>query len=189
MKILGLDISTSTTGWCLTDCSEEKIILVDAGFIHHKSKLSLHEKAQSVRELIDVIKSKHLIDRICIEENLQSFRTGLSSAKTLMTLARYNGIVSHECWLATKIVPTYYNVNSARKFLGIDTTKKARQPGEKAKDVVFRWVKSHRCMKEFSWPTKVLRGGPNRGKEIEDPGCLDLSDAFVMSLRGQLEHV
>lgn len=189
MNILGLDISTSTTGWCLTSKKQEKITLVAAGFIHHKGKRNLHEKSQDVTEIIDSLKSTSIIDAICIEENLQSFRTGLSSAKTLMTLSRYNGIVSHECWLKTGIVPTYYNVNSARKTLGIDTTKKARRENEKAKDVVHRWVKSHNIMTGFDWPTKTLRGGPRSGQTIEDPGCMDLSDAFVMSLCGQLEHL
>jgi len=187
--ILGLDISTSTTGWCLTKRKENNNTLLDAGFIHHKGKRNLHEKSQDVVEILARIKKTHEINKICIEENLQSFRPGLSSAKTLMTLSRYNGIVSHECWLSTGIVPVYYNVNSARKSLGIDTTKKARLPGDKAKDVVHRWVKSHEIMNEFNWPTKTLRGGPNRGKIIEDPGCKDLSDAFVMSLWGQLEHL
>lgn len=188
MNILGLDVSTSTTGWCLTKSKNSQTSLSLAGFIHHKGKISLHEKAQQVRSMIEEVNKSQKIDLICIEENLQSFRTGLSSARTLMTLSRYNGIVSHECWLATGIVPLYYNVNSARKMLGIDTTKKARLPGEKAKDVVHRWVKAHPIMKNFKWPTRVPTRGINKGKTIEDPGCLDLSDALVMSLCGQIEH-
>ena len=189
MNILGLDISTSTTGWCLTAQNNAKVTLLKAGFVHHKGKRTLHEKSQDVKAVLLNLKAENSIDVICIEENLQSFRPGLSSAKTLMTLSRYNGIVSHECWLATSLVPLYYNVNSARKMLGIDTTKKARNGNEKAKDVVHRWVKAHRLMAGYSWPTKVLKGGPNRGKTIEDPGCMDLSDAFVISLCGQLEHL
>ena len=189
MIILGLDISTSTTGWCLTESKKSLVTLLDSGFVHHKGKRNLHEKSQDVVSILEKIKKQHHIDKICIEENLQSFRTGLSSAKTLMTLSRYNGIVSHECWRCTGIVPEYYNVNSARKMLGIDTTKKARRPGEKAKDVVHRWVKAHDVMKGFEWPTRVPTRGINKGKKIEDPGCKDLSDAFVMSLCGQLEHL
>ena len=37
----------------------------------------------------------HDIQKIFIEENLQAFRPGFSSAKTLLTLARFNGIVSY----------------------------------------------------------------------------------------------
>ena len=189
MIVLGLDVSTSTTGWCITESSDKSHVkFIDGGFIKHKSKLSLHEKASDITHLFKSIEEIEL-NKICIEENLQSFRTGLSSASTLMTLSRYNGIVSHECWLKTGIVPTYYNVNSARKSLGIDTTKKARRENEKAKDVVHRWVKSHDIMQEFSWPTKTLNRGPRAGQTIEDPGCMDLSDAFVMSLCGQLEHL
>ena len=183
--VLGLDVSTSCTGWCVTN---HEGTLVDIGSIPLSKQKSVYKKAQEVAKTLCDIMISHEISDVYIEENLQSFRTGLSSAKTLMTLSRYNGIVSHECWLRTGIVPTYYNVNSARKTLGIDTTKKARKPNEKAKDVVHRWVKGHEIMKKFKWPTKTLKGGPRSGQTIEDPGCMDLSDAFVMSLCGQLEH-
>jgi len=189
--ILGLDVSTSTTGWCITSSDgNTKAKFIDGGFIKHKSKLSLHEKASDITGLFDNIANQKItLDKICIEENLQSFRTGLSSARTLMTLSRYNGIVSHECWLATRIVPVYYNVNKARKALGIDTRKKVRKPGENAKDIVHAWVKNHETMIGFSWPTKTLKGGPRSGMTIEDPCCKDLSDAFVMSLCGHIEHL
>jgi Holliday junction resolvasome RuvABC endonuclease subunit len=187
--ILGLDISTATTGWCVTKKEESITILVATGFVHHNKKKTLHEKAKEVSAVIEqLVNDKVFIDKVCIEENLQSFRAGLSSARTLMTLARYNGIVSHECWLATGLIPEYYNVNRARKVLGINTSKKARLPNEKAKDVVHRWVKAHSMMTKFDWPTKVLKAGPNRGKTIEDPGCKDISDAFVISLCGHIEH-
>lgn len=190
MIILGLDVSTSATGWCITSKKLETIELIDAGFLKHKSKHSLHEKAGDVKALFDDISKKKIsIDKICIEENLQSFRTGLSSARTLMTLSRYNGIVSHECWLSTRIVPVYYNVNKARKALGIDTRKKIRKPGQNAKDIVHEWVKNHEIMSLFEWPTKTLRGGPRSGMTIEDPCCKDLSDAFVISLCGHIEHL
>jgi len=188
--ILGLDVSTSATGWCITSKKSETITLIDAGFLKHKNKISLHEKASDVKNLFDDIhKNKIEIEKICIEENLQSFRTGLSSARTLMTLSRYNGIVSHECWLSTRIVPVYYNVNKARKALGIDTRKKIRKPGQNAKDIVHEWVKSHEVMATFKWPTKTLKGGPRSGMTIEDPCCKDISDAFVISLCGHIEHL
>lgn len=191
MIVIGLDVSTSATGWCITTSNKkETLTLIDAGFLKHKSKLSLHEKADDISRLFAKFKEENInIDKICIEENLQSFRTGLSSARTLMTLSRYNGIVSHECWLATRIVPVYYNVNKARKALGIDTRKKVRKPGQNAKDIVHEWSKSHDIMKNFAWPVKTLRGGPRSGLTIEDPCCKDISDAFVMSLCGHIEHL
>ena len=189
MNVLGLDVSTSTTGWCVIKKTDQKIELIDCGFLKHKSKQSLHEKAQDVRILFENLKKENIdLEKICIEENLQSFRTGLSSARTLMTLSRYNGIVSHECWLSTNIAPEYYNVNRARKALGINTSKKNRKEGQNAKDIVHDWVKNHTIMSGYQWPTKTLRSGPRRGTTIEDPCCKDISDAVVMSLCGHLEH-
>ena len=190
MNVLGLDVSTSTTGWCVIKKIDQDIELVECGFLKHKAKLSLHQKSQDIRNLFEDLKSKNIaVDKICIEENLQSFRTGLSSARTLMTLSRYNGIVSHECWLSTSIAPEYYNVNRARKALGINTSKKVRKEGQNAKDIVHDWVKSHSIMKDYTWPTKTLRGGPRSGTTIEDPCCKDISDAVVMALCGHLEHL
>ena len=52
MIILGLDVSTSTTGWCITTSDgNTKVKLVGGGFIKHKSKLSLHEKASDITGL------------------------------------------------------------------------------------------------------------------------------------------
>ena len=61
---------------------------------------------------------------VFIEENLQSFRSGFSSAQTLSTLARFNGMVSQVCYSEFGIIPEYINVNSARKNLGIKIISK-----------------------------------------------------------------
>ena len=97
-KLLGLDISTSCTGWCVLDTEQppgqQK---VDFGYILISAEKGSYRKAQKVlRTLVDLSK-KHKIQHVYIEENLQTFRTGLSSAKTLATLARFNGIVSYLC--------------------------------------------------------------------------------------------
>ena len=91
---IGLDISTSIVGISIfnhnkkfvdlesvnltkTKCFFEKSLLVK------KSFLNIVEKYQDVSFIVG------------IEENLQAFRPGLSSAKTLMTLSRFNGVISY----------------------------------------------------------------------------------------------
>ena len=81
--LLALDISTSCTGYCLFDEDE----LVDIGHIDLSKHKGLYEKAKHVKARIFELGSKYRIHRVVVEENLQAFRPGLSSAKTLMTLA------------------------------------------------------------------------------------------------------
>ena len=57
---------------------------------------------------------------------MQAFRPGLSSAKTLFKLARFNGIV---CYIITRdfgIDPDLINVNVARKSVGIKILSKKK---------------------------------------------------------------
>ena len=94
--ILGLDISTSCTGYSLFDSVGN---LIDIGYIRLDSKSSVFSRVTDVSNSIsDAIAGKEL-DTIFIEENLQAFRPGLSSAKTLLTLARFNGdgVLSDVC--------------------------------------------------------------------------------------------
>ena len=61
-----------------------------------------------------------------IEENLQAFRPGLSSAKTLLTLARFNGIVGYLAQQEFFCEPIYINVNVARKSVGLKIIRKSK---------------------------------------------------------------
>ena len=96
MAILALDISTSCTGYCIisTELNSETSS-VDLGFIPLAKHKSHFNKANVVLEDLRKIKAKHNITEIAIEENLQSFRSGFSSAQTLSSLAKFNGIVAY----------------------------------------------------------------------------------------------
>ena len=84
--ILGLDISTSCTGWCLLD---EKGVLLDMGYIDLKNKKGMFEKALVVKRKLSSLHILNDIQRVVIEENLQSFRSGFSSA-ILPILTQYS---------------------------------------------------------------------------------------------------
>ena len=59
------------------------------------------------------------IEKIYIEESLQAFRPGLSSAQVILTLGRFNGIVSWICYKVFGFEPQYIGATTARKALGI----------------------------------------------------------------------
>jgi Holliday junction resolvasome RuvABC endonuclease subunit len=175
--IIGLDISTSCTGWCILDQSGG---FVDIGYIPLSSYKSMYIKARKVADELNRLHIAHDIECVSIEENLQAFRPGLSSAKTLLTLARFNGIVSYLAQQEFYCAPEYINVNVARKSVGLKIISK-KKGGKPTKEQVFDWVRSKIS---YSWPTKILKSGPRKGQKIFEPGCFDMADAYVISLAG-----
>jgi len=112
--------------------------------------------------------------QIVIEEPLLRFARGMSSASTLLTLNRYNGMVTHAVWKSTGVKPTHLNVIFARRRLGI---KKGKD--DKVKEVVMDWVA--KSLPDYQWPTRVVTRGKNRGAVIFEESCFDVADAYVMA--------
>ena len=135
--ILGLDISTSITGATILD--KEGIIIYNEAWDTRRFK-NMFEKAAAVKEkILDAY--EHSIDggstikHVFVEQNLQSFRSGFSSAKTLSALSKFNGIVSWMCYESLDIQPEYVAATTARKLAGIRVPR-----GMRAKDVVLRHI-------------------------------------------------
>ena len=173
--MLGLDISTSSTGWSVLNSEGT---LVDMGYIRLDHLEDIFCKAQKASAAIRVLHDEYNFQKVFIEENLQAFRSGFSSARTLVALARFNGIISYESYQITGTIPKFLNVNSARKTVGL---KLDRKSDVKTKDQVLEWVKDS---VSFDWPTKILKSGPRKGMTILEKGCYDIADAYVISLAG-----
>ncbi len=174
---IGLDISTSCTGWCIVD-PEGK--LVEMGYIPLSKIDTAYKKASRVRDVLSELHIRHDITNVFIEENLQAFRPGLSSAKTLLTLARFNGIVSYIAQEQFFCTPEFLNVNVARKLVGLKIVSK-KKGGAPTKEQVLEWTNTQ---VDYSWPMKTLKNGPRRGLVIHEPGCYDMADAYVIALAG-----
>ena len=170
--ILGIDISTSCTGFSIIDNDGK---LHEISFCYLNNLENIFEKAICVKKEIERYNLKYKIKAIAIEENLTAFRRGLSSAQTIVTLARFNGIVCYLSFDVTSIQPTIIPVSSARKSLGIRTAKK----GEDAKAIVKEWVNSQ--VIDYEWPTKIMKSGPRKGDVVLEKGVEDAMDAYVMA--------
>ena len=176
--ILGLDVSTSCTGWCVIQDEES---LVEMGAIELSNIKSVYDKSKKVRDVLGNIVVKYPISKIYIEENLQAFRRGFSSARTLSSLARFNGIVSLISYESFLIEPSHINVNFARKSLGIKIIKE-KICGKSTKEQVVEWVDKN--VMGYKWPEKTLKSGPRKGMVIVDPKSYDMADAYVVALAG-----
>ncbi len=177
MAVLGLDISTACTGWSVLDRSSS---ILDIGFVDTSKEKCIYTKAGRVKRKLVSLMIDYEIDEIFIEQNLQSFRSGFSSANTLSTLSRYNGIISYICFVDVGIKPVFINVNSARKSLGIKILRKS-QGGKHTKEQILEWALSN---VDYQWPKKILKSGPRKGQEIYDPRSYDMIDAYIISAAG-----
>ena len=174
--ILGLDVSTSITGATLLD-DNGKIVFNEAWdtrkfkdffdkaeFIKGKIK-HVHDNYGNNHSNVHNVSIRHLF----IEQSLQSFRSGFSSAKTLSTLSRFNGVVSWVCFNYFGIKPEYVAATTARKLCGIKVPR-----GNKAKDVVLQHVIDTEPSFIFE---KTKHGNPK-------PDTFDRADSLIIAKAG-----
>jgi len=171
--LLSLDISTSCTGYCIFN-DQNELEVID--YIDLSKFKGFYEKAYEIKRVMKNIKENYLINNIAVEENLQAFRPGLSSAKTLMTLAQFNGTT---CWICKEVFdiePISINVNAARKAIGLKVDRKSK---ESTKDQVRKWVFDNETNIQ-DWPTKTLKSGRNKGQVRIIKESYDMADAYVI---------
>jgi len=168
--ILGLDVSTSITG--ITILEKDGTLVYNDSWDTRKYK-SFFEKVKYVEEqVIHLSKLYGDFERVFIEESLQSFRSGFSSAKTLSTLARFNGVVSWLIYRILKTEPEYLAATSARKLCGIKVPR-----GTKAKQVVIQHILDNvpEIQIEYTKQNNVK------------PHCYDKADSWVIAKAGLIQ--
>lgn len=172
--ILGLDVSTSIIGICVYDKDEG---LVELERIDLRKTKNFFDKAKLVEIfLTNIMVMYPQITEVWIEDIMQSFSRGLSSAKTITQLARFNGIVSFSACKFFDVEPQYINVNTARKTLGIKIDKDSSID---KKEQVRLWVDND--LGGYDWPKKTLKTGPRKGETEFEKFCYDMADAFVIA--------
>lgn len=113
--------------------------------------------------------------RIILEEPLMGFRPGMSSAQTITTLMRFNGIVSFIARSVFKQEPEYINAPHARKLCGIKLQKTAI--GGPQKEQVFAYMAAN-DLKHVTWPVK------KSGQSVD--WSRDATDAYVIARAAQI---
>ena len=167
--ILGLDISTSITGATLVD-DVGQVLYCEAWDMRNKKYFpDLYNKANFVKDRLLDLRGMYLIEHIFIEQSLQAFRPGFSSAKTLLTLASFNGIVSYICQDQFGIKPEYIGASTARKSNGVKVPR-----GEKAKKVVLDFVLDN----EPGFVVEYTK------QENPKPGSYDRADSLIIARAG-----
>jgi hypothetical protein len=128
MVILGLDSSTSVTGWAFS--KDGKIL--DAGFIDTKKFETTKEKTFHVISIIESNKYSTQFEEINLEAALSGFAGGFTSQQTIITLARHNAVFAYILEEHFKKKVNLLSVNTMRKQL----FGKCRIKGIKSKEFV-----------------------------------------------------
>jgi hypothetical protein len=191
MLVLGIDASTTITAFSVIDANnnyDPKKHFVDYWVEDFKGCSTFWEKCDKiVAKLVDIdndIKNcapafdKPKIEAFYIEEPMKRFSPGMSSAETISTLQRFNGIV---CYLTRErfgIDVKYVNVSAARKASGVRVVQTKKDPlGRNAKHQTF----DHMLVNDLShiqWPTK------KSGKPKD--WAYDVTDSYVVARGGSI---
>lgn len=113
---MGLDISTSVVGCSVLDVTGK---LIDMSHVDFKGKMDFWQKADHAIVQLHQTIAKHKPDVVYVEEPVLGYSVGKSSAGTIMTLAKFNYIVSYEIRCYMKKDPIHVTVGEARKLCGL----------------------------------------------------------------------
>jgi hypothetical protein len=163
MATAGLDLSTATCGWAVT----ENKIIIGAGFVDIAGIESYKEKA----DLIIKALINHTFDKIVIEESLFGFAGGGTSQQVIIKLVKNKAVVGY-------ILENHYNIKV--DYIHAQTARKrafgmARVKGIKPKVFVKEQVEKLYDMTPWTIYNKIK----NPDKRMED-----VRDAIVLSLAG-----
>jgi hypothetical protein len=160
MKILGLDLSTVTAGYAVT----ETRVILDCGWFDISKVETYKEKAEII---INGLVGKEF-DRINVEENLSGFAFGKTSQQTLLKLAKNKAVICYILEEHYHLPMIYANAVTMRKQLfGV-----SRIRGMKPKDFVKEKIESMYDM--TPWIILNRNGVPDKKME-------DVYDAIVVS--------
>lgn len=173
--VLGLDVSTTTTGVCIIDADVEPIDgkhIVFLDRIEFKKCKTFFDKTDLVKTELTSILSKYPgTYHVAIEEPLMGFSKGMSSATTITTLMRFNGIVSYIARSITNVDPDYVSAAHARKVCGVKLCRTSIV-NMSHKEQVFKHM-SENDLKLITWPKK------KNGNDVD--WSRDATDAYVIA--------
>tara|TARA_R110002020_G_scaffold382927_2_gene593617 strand:- start:1609 stop:2163 length:555 start_codon:yes stop_codon:yes gene_type:complete len=178
--ILGVDVSTSITGFAIV--ADNQLVYYDS--IDMRKHKNVFDKTIAIKEkILDLFEmyqcnnddsmrlgiSDYPIEHIYIEQPFTFFNSGGSSAKTMATLQKFNGIVSWLLFETFEIRPEYVGATTARKHAGIKVPR-----GQKAKQVVLQ----HLLDTEPAFKIEYTKHGNPK------PESYDRADAIVVAKAG-----
>jgi hypothetical protein len=171
MKILGLDVSSSKIGIALLNNDD----IVISEVLKFKSSQSLEERAEQFERRMREIEELHVIYDVFVEQPAMMFKGGKTTAHTMATLQRFNGMCCYVVNSVFEMEAELVNPLSARSVLGIKVPRKI--PSKAKKKFIIDNI-TERFDGQFKY--NMTR------QENPQPGTDDRADALVVALAGPL---
>lgn len=173
--IVALDVSTSCTGICVLSLEYDdsrRPLLLELSCMDFKGCKTVWQKADFAMKSLEVLGGRDDLNVVgfVLEEPLLGFTGGKSSASTITSLIRFNGILSYIGREVFGLDPVHISAAHARKMCGIKLVKKAL--GGPQKEQVFKHMTEH-DLQHVLWPVK------KSGKTVD--WSRDATDAYVIA--------
>lgn len=143
-KVLGLDVSSTTIGWCLLEIDDKEIKFIKCNYIKPIKVGTIIERIVDTRNKIKDLLDELDPDYIGIEDIIQ-FIGGKSSANTVITLASFNRMICLLCYDWMGKTPELFSVMTIRHGIKVGKIlpKKEDIPELVAKHlgIIFPWEK------------------------------------------------
>lgn len=179
--VLGFDISSSIIGITAIEVETGRCVFVEPIIIAGNEELEdIIDKAEFFEQKLDELLNKYSVEvkDIGFENFAQKFSKGGSSIHTILTLARFNGLVDFLIWKKFGIKSKKLNVLSIRKKTGIATDKKIGDIKEQIlKQVMSILEKENFAPWIYTYPTR----GKNKGKPTPHKCNFDMADSWVVA--------
>ena len=171
--VLGLDISTSCTGYCLWDKDKKEII--EKGFFKLSSKDELFERFNTLKEGLDELITRYPIETITqvnVEDFLMKFAMGRSTASVINKLIAFNSITCYYLWDKGMTIRRHNVLSARKKLFGVAKNKLYKN----SKEFVMDMLKKKLGQKYIdSLPLNT------KGNIAAEAG--DINDAVVMAMQ------
>lgn len=118
-RILGIDCSSTTIGFCILDIDGYGINFVHAGYVKPSKKGHIIERIAQTRQQVKTIIDQYKPDYVGIEEIVQ-FMAGASTAKTIIMLTTFNRMIGLTVYDCLQSLPEMFNVMTIRHGLKIN---------------------------------------------------------------------
>lgn len=153
MKILGFDVSSTVTAYCVMEVDNKKITSITHGFFKPKKTGTIFERLNDLILNITKIVQEHNPDYVAIED-IAKFMAGKSTANTIIMLALFNRQVGLTCFNLGK-KPELYNVLQIRHCIKLTKAcpKKEEVPSilEQRLNIKFPYVMKNNKIKQESY--------------------------------------
>lgn len=183
--VLGLDISSSCVGVCFLNVSSgiktdgSHIEILEHIDLKSSARLTnLWEKADELKLCLSKMILTHAMtpDKIIIEDAAKKFTPGRSSADTISTLLRFNGIASYVVRDLFKKDPDFIGAQEARKLCSLKMQRVSKVNKSQKEQVFEAMMLSD--LSHIVWPKK------KSGVDVE--WSRDATDAYVLAKAGYI---